>query len=131
MSLCIPYPVLEGVIEQLSAQHIFHGSGDGHPGEPDKILKKMQYATVPANVILGGTSINIQELVNLQVGDVILLDREVHQDMLMCVNGKPKFFCRPGTRKDKLAACISEPVGNVEALEGFGLTEEHEDTKLT
>ncbi len=127
MSLCVPYPVLEGVISQLSAQHIFHRQQSSIPvEEQEKILQKLHYARTPFQVMMGGTDINVKDLLELQVGDVIRLDREAKDPMLACVNDEPKFFCRPGTFKDKLAVYILDEVDIVEAIEGFGIDVERE-----
>lgn len=121
MSLCIPYPVLEGVISQLSAQHIFHRQQSHIPfEEQEKLLQKLSYARTPVQVLLGGTTITVKDLLELAIGDVIRLDREATDHLLACVNGKPKFYCRPGRSKDKLAVCVTENVENQEAIEGFG-----------
>ncbi len=122
VSLCIPYPVLEGVIGQLSAQHIFHRQQSSIPiEEQEKILKKLNYAKIPISVLLAGTTINVNDLLNLSVGDVIQLDRLAKDNLLCCINSRPKFFCRPGKVKDKLAVFVVGDVDNEEAIEGFGL----------
>ncbi len=122
MSLCVPYPVVEGVIGQLSAQRIFHGQkGETPIDQQEKVLSKLNYAKMPVNVWLGGTEISVKELMELGVGDVIKLDREVKSPMLMNVNARPKFYCRPGTLKNKLAVTITESVKDEEAIEGFGI----------
>jgi len=124
VNLCIPYPVLEGVISQLSAQHIFHRQQASVPiEEQEKILKKLNYAKVPIQVLLGGTSLSVRDLLDLTPGDVIPLDRGTSDNLLACVNGLPKFYCRPGRVKDKLAVYVYESVEEVEAIEGFGLEE--------
>jgi flagellar motor switch protein FliM len=124
VNLCIPYPVLEGVISQLSAQHIFHRQQASVPiEEQEKILKKLNYAKVPIQVLLGGTSLSVRDLLDLTPGDVIPLDRGTSDNLLACVNGLPKFYCRPGRVKDKLAVYVYESVEEVEAIEGFGLDE--------
>jgi len=124
ISLCIPYPVVESVIGQLSAQRIFHGQkGEVPPEQQQQVLTKLNYARMPVNVLLGGTTISVQELLDLNIGDVIKLDVEAKDNLLMMVNGKPKFFCRPGTLKKNLAVFITESVKNEEAIEGFGLHE--------
>jgi flagellar motor switch protein FliM len=124
ISFCIPYPVLEGVIGQLSAQHIFHRQQSTIPFEEQaKILKKLNFAKMPIQVLLGGTSITVGDLLDLTVGDVIRLDRSARSDLLFCVNSRPKFFCRPGQMKDKLAVCVADNVEDEEAIEGFGLHE--------
>lgn len=125
ISLCIPYPVLEGVIGQLSAQHIFHRQQSTVPvEEQEKILKKLNYAKVPFQVLLGGSRLTIRDLLSLTPGDVIRLDREASDNLLGCINGLPKFYCRPGRLKDKLAVYIYDSVHDVESIKGFGLEEE-------
>ena len=124
VSLCIPHPVLETHISQLSAQHIFHRQQSSVPvEEQEKILKKLNYAKMPVQILLGGTTVSVKDLVDLSVGDVVKLDREVTEHLLACVNGRPKFYCRPGKLKDKLAVYIFDNVEDEEAIEGFGLDE--------
>jgi flagellar motor switch protein FliM len=124
ISLCFPYPVLEGVVSQLSAQHIFHRQQSHIPfEEQEKILKKLNYAKLPVQVSLGGTTIRVKDLLDLAVGDVIRLDRLATDQLLVSVNKRPKFYCKAGTVKDKLAVYITETVENEEAIEGFGLHE--------
>lgn len=132
MSLCIPYPVLEEVLNQFSNQHIFHKQTEQRPQDQEQLLYQMNYARLPINVVLGGGSLTVRDLLQLEVDDVIKLDRNAHSDLLLCVNGTPKFFCRPGTRKDKVAVRITDAVERVEALQGFGLgkTPEEEERFL-
>lgn len=124
MSLCIPYPVLETVLGQLSAQRIFHGSSQHHSEEEQtKILTKLNYAKIPVEVFLAGTQLSVHELLELGVGDVIKLDRGVSDDLLINVNHKPKFYGRPGRIKDKLAIFVTDSVQNIDNIEGFGRNE--------
>ena len=122
MSLCIPYPVLENVITQLSAQHIFHSQNtsvsDAQQGE---ILSKLSNAKIPLEVYLGGCKIKVRDLVDIRQGDVIRLDRIVTDDLLISVNGYPKFLGKPGSVKKQLAVSITDTVEDVEAIEGFGV----------
>jgi flagellar motor switch protein FliM len=122
MSLCLPYPVLEGVISQLSAQHIFHRQQSSTSSEhQEEVITKLSHARLPLQVLLGGTTLSVRELLSLNVGDVVRLDREAKKDMLVCVNRKPKFYARPGTLKNNLAVRIVDSVEDIEAIEGFGI----------
>jgi flagellar motor switch protein FliM len=122
MSLCIPYPVLETVLGQLSAQHIFHRQNEDVPlEEQEKILSRLHYAKTPVEVFLSGTQLSVQELLDLSVGDVIKLDRSATDDLLVNINHKPKFYGRPGKVKDKLAIFVTDSIDNQETIEGFGL----------
>jgi flagellar motor switch protein FliM len=122
MSLCLPFPILENVLPHLSAQHIFHRHNEGNTEqEKEQILTRINYAKMPVEVFLAGTQVTVQELMDLNTGDVIKLDRLVSQDLLVNVNHRPKFYARPGRIKDKLAVCITDIVENIETIEGFGL----------
>jgi flagellar motor switch protein FliM len=124
LSFCLPYPVLEGIIEQLSAQHIFHRqTADAPPDERDKVLSKLGLAKIPLQVYLGGATIKIAELLELQTGDVIKLNRAASDDLMVCVNQQPKFWARPGTLKNNLAVYINNVVQDTAELEYFGLKE--------
>lgn len=122
LSLCIPYPMVEETIDQLNAQRIFRGQlAESTQDSQEKLLEKMHYAKVPVQVHLGGTKVSVREILELKTGDVVQLDRMANEHMLMCINKKPKFYCRPGTLRKKLAVYIVEDVDNVEAVRGFGL----------
>lgn len=129
MSLCIPYPVLEGVMGDLTTQHMFNKRLTEEQHYDQEILQKMQFANIPANVILGGTQISLSEFMQLQVGDVIRLDRQATDELLLCVNHKPKFFCRPGTYRNNLAVGITKVVNNPESIKGFCLDDPSNDPK--
>ncbi len=122
MSLCLPYPILENVLDKLSSQHIFHSKHvTSDPMQRDTILEKLHYAKTPVQVYLGGTNLSIQELLELSVGDVVRLERQANEELLVNVNEKPKFYGRAGRMKNKLAICITDSVDNVEQLNGFGI----------
>lgn len=122
ISLCIPYPVVEEVIDQLSAQRIFRGQQmESSPAEQERLLNKLHYAKVPVQVHLAGTQVRVSDLLALRVGDVLRLDRRAEEPLLMSVNNKAKFYCRPGTFRNHLAVTITEDVDIVESVEGFGL----------
>lgn len=122
MSLCIPYPVLETVLGQLSAQHIFHRQSEFSGGEEqENILSKLHYAKMPLEVYLAGTRLSVRELLDLSVGDVVRLDRLAVDDLLVNVNHRPKFYARPGRIKDKMAIYITDSIENEETIEGFGI----------
>lgn len=119
LSLCFPYPVLETVLEQLSTQQMFRSKGlTSSPEDKQNILNKLGNSTVNIDVELGKTNISIEDFLDLKVGDVLRLDNAVNDNLVVNVNEKPKFFARPGTKKNKVAITIT---GNIENLESLNL----------
>jgi len=57
---------------------------------------------------LGGREVPFQDLLQLEIGDVFLLDRPIHDPLEVTVNGVPKFLARPGRRNGCLAARVCQ-----------------------
>jgi flagellar motor switch protein FliM len=124
ISICYPYPMLEKVINSLSSQHLFtstHAESEDLPSYEQEILEKMHHAPVPLSVVVGGTSLNVGQVLALKPGDVLRLDRRAGQDLLVCINHKPKFLCQPGVFRKNMAVCIQDSVLHPEAVHGFAL----------
>ncbi|MEB3244525.1 MAG: flagellar motor switch protein FliM [Vampirovibrionales bacterium] len=120
MSLCIPYPVLECIIEQLNSQQIYHQKTELADDESRaKVLGKIRHATLPVRVFLGGTQISFSEILKLRVNDVVILEQQIKDDLLVCVNEQPKFYAKPGTLNEQLAVAVSKPVDDIELTERF------------
>ncbi len=121
MSLCLPYPVLESVISQLSAQHIFHSRGHETSEEDrNKLIQKLGAASMHVNVSLGNVDLSVRELLELRSGDVLRLDSMVNDPLVVSVEGIPKFKGRPGTIKNKIALNIVDTI-TVENLDSVGV----------
>jgi flagellar motor switch protein FliM len=126
MSLCFPYPMLEGIIDQLSSQQLFHqhllGASNLEDAENHlSLLDRMHYAPIPVSVRLGGVSVSISELLHIKPNDVIRLDRQAGTDLLMCLNEAPKYYVQPGVCRNKLAVCVVDINLEPQNIKGFGL----------
>jgi len=117
LSICFPYPVLETVLEQLSTQQMFRSKGlASSPEDKQNILEKLGHSVFDIDVILGSTNITIEDFLDLKIGDVLRLDNLVNENLIINVNEKPKFFGRPGTKKNKVAVTITDEVTNIDSL---------------
>lgn len=120
-NLCIPFPVLEDVVQKLSNQHMFtQAASQVNYVDQLKILTRLHASKVAFNVLLGASQVTVRDLLQLEAGDVIRLDSEVTQDLVACVNGNAKFLCRPGVHRKKLSVCITDTVESPDLIFGFG-----------
>src|SRR5271168_3657743 len=82
MSLCIPYNVIEPIMGVLAAQNWFSyqrkGAGDEHVR---KLTKNVNCAPVEARVFLAHTTMTLNDLLALQVGDVITTSKDSSKDV--------------------------------------------------
>lgn len=111
LSLCFPYPVLESVVTKLSTQHIFQSKGLPATEEDQmNILSKLNPTSVDLTVNLGEADITLQDFLDLKEGDVLKLKNSVNDSLVLSLNKKKKFYCRPGTLRNKVAISIVEPI---------------------
>src|SRR5438067_6869373 len=76
ISICVPHPVIEPLMDRLNTQAWFSTSSRKSGSEDDrlKISDGIRGAQLPVAVELGAARITIGELLDLRAGDVIRLD---------------------------------------------------------
>src|SRR3954454_3788938 len=102
MSLCIPYNVIEPIMGVLAAQNWFSYQRKG--GQEDHVRKRtrnVNNAPVEMRAFLAQTTIRLQDLMNLQVGDVITTEKEIGGGGVVEVEGKHKFLGQLGQFRGK------------------------------
>lgn len=77
----------------------------------EKVLKTVK---IPLRVILGETTINLKELVDLELGDVLPLDKKIDQDLKVLVGDSPKFYAHPGVISNRIAVKVTRVLKNGE-----------------
>jgi flagellar motor switch protein FliM len=118
MNLCFPTFALEEVISKLNFQHLsplVHGVKGG--GRQEVISKQLLSTRVPVYSILGTTQITMGDLMNLEIGDVIRLNRKIDQELEIYVNQKKKFYGRVGNFDGRKAVKITKFANDEEAGE--------------
>jgi flagellar motor switch protein FliM len=71
------------------------------------VVQRLQRMPVPVSVTLGSARLSFRDLLQLQPGDVIPLDRGVDEDLAVNVNDRQKFWCRPGLKGRRLAVSVT------------------------
>lgn len=110
MNFCIPLLVLNPVLDQISQQAHFSRriSDDMLEQTRNAIFKRMRKALLPVDAILGNASISIDDVLNLRMGDVIMLDTTPHEPLVVQVGGLDRFAGFPGRRREQKAMHITE-----------------------
>ncbi len=71
------------------------------------IEKSILNSPVEVKALLGTGTITLKDLINLEVGDVILLDKKVEEPIEVLVENTPKYLGKMGNYKDHLAIQIT------------------------
>lgn len=111
INFCIPYIVIEPIIGNLNTKHWFTSNDDEDMSKfRPSVERRLESAKVPLSVVVGKTSITVDEFINLQVGDVITLDSYVNLDFQVMVGNLLKFYAKPGLSRGKNAVQITSVV---------------------
>ena len=108
MSICIPYLLLKPITTKLSAQRWFSSNVKKNTGKYAAVLaRRLEKTHIGCTVRLGSASVSVEELLRLQVGDVVTLDRRQDEEVEVLIDNQLKFHAHPGIRGKKLAVHIS------------------------
>lgn len=108
INICIPFLVLEPIVDKLNVHYYYSSSSQKASQENiDNIRNKLQNAKVPVKVILGNTNITVKELLELHVGDVIPLERNIKNDLEVVIGQRTKFLGKPGVYENRMSVQIS------------------------
>lgn len=107
MNLCIPFNVIEPIMEQLSAQNWFAPNKTSKAASAAlKIAGTLNRAALGVTALLAETTITLEDLRGLAVGDLITTDKLVNHPLVLCVEGQKKFLANIGQYKGKRALKI-------------------------
>ncbi|OMF83225.1 flagellar motor switch protein FliM [Paenibacillus glucanolyticus] len=118
INLCIPHVVLEPIMSKLSAHQWFISEKKASvPEEVDALKQRVSKAQLSIVAELGVSQLTVAEFLGLSVGDVISLNKPMHDGLSIKVGDKLKYIGSPGTIKDRVAVQIDEIV--IEGAEEF------------
>jgi flagellar motor switch protein FliM len=104
MSLCIPYNVIEPVVEKLSAQTwAAYKRGQRDVQNRHRLAYQLDAAKVTLTGVLANTTIKLSELRNLEIGDVIITEKPATAPLALLVEGKRKYIGQIGQFKGNRA----------------------------
>lgn len=112
MSICVPYTVLEPITSQLSAQVWFSSGRPQASTDEERSLMQALIARseLELQVELGAVELPTSSMLDLEVGDTIVLDRRVGHPIDILVDGRPRFRGSPGLSGRYMAIRVSEVV---------------------
>jgi len=109
VNICIPHMIVEPVVSKLSTKFWFSTKENEKTDETRRAIeRKIEQTRVTVKAILGETSITVNDLIELQSGDVIPLNTGANKDIQVMVGDLMKFNGKPGVRKNRVAIRITK-----------------------
>ena len=109
MNICLPYIVLEPVMDKLNTKYWFSTMQDKDVNTyEDARASLISKAQIPVKAVLGSSSISVNDFINLGVGDVIKLDTKVDEELDVFVGNIKKFTALPGSANENYAVRLTK-----------------------
>ncbi len=109
MNMCLPYFTLETIMDKLNTKYWYSTMQDNDEDDYEMYIESLiKRVDIPLKVLMGQSTISVNDFVNLQVGDIIRLDKSVDSELDVYVGNIHKFKAVPGTEKDKYAAQVTQ-----------------------
>jgi flagellar motor switch protein FliM len=97
MNLCIPYNVIEPVVEKLIAQSWFSPVRNTRSSEIERsITSKLGRATLTVMGLLAETTITLEDLMLMAPVDLIITEKKANHPIVVCIEGEKKFLANLG-----------------------------------
>ncbi|MBQ4283902.1 MAG: flagellar motor switch protein FliM [Lachnospira sp.] len=111
MNICLPFDTLEPVIDKLNTKYWFASMKEKDDSTyGDVIESAISRARIPIKAILGTSKISVADFANLQLGDIIRIDKKVDEELVVYVGNIKKFMALPGYSDDKYAVRVTEVI---------------------
>lgn len=111
VSLCCPYNGLEAVLETLSVEEFLDvDSGDNSEEFTKKIYDSISNIELSVIAEIGKVAINIEDLLKLEVGDVIVTNKKINDYIDVYVENSKSYTVTPGFISGKKGVKINDSV---------------------
>ncbi len=107
--LGIPYSLVEPIKEKLYSG-ITGDSIDVDKAWIKRLVESLNESLVNISVELDRAELTLEDVLNLQTGDIITLGKSVADELVLKVEGVPKFYCTPGHRRGSQAVKITRAI---------------------
>lgn len=109
INICLPHVVLEQILPKLSAKHWLANQKKAVEAyEVEALEEKLQGTKMEIKAVLGKSTIELGDFLNLKNGDVIRLDESYDIPVQLLVDEKLKFYAQPGVSKGRMAVQVTE-----------------------
>lgn len=111
LNVCIPHLVIEPVLDKLSTKYWFSTEQkELSEKEVLAIRERMLDTRVSVKVELGSATVKVKDVLDLQKGDVIKLNRRTDEEVRVRIGSQVKFLGSIGVSRNRMAVKITKVV---------------------
>lgn len=116
LNLCIPFNVIEPIINKLSSQSWFITNRSDSAQHTARLKQNLEDVPVELNANIAETKISLQDLAGLKVGDIITTPKIADSNILIDIAGRPKFKASIGQIRGHKAIRIEDTADESEQV---------------
>ncbi|SDB88740.1 flagellar motor switch protein FliM [Pelagirhabdus alkalitolerans] len=112
INICIPHVVLEPIMPRLSVHYWMQTETqkERKPEEYESLTENIESTKIDVSVLLGKTSISIQDFLELGNDDVLTLNQSINEPLVLESDKEPLYHVQPGEKGNKVAVQILEEI---------------------
>ncbi len=110
MNICFPTFVLEDVLAKLNTQNVGMSRNTEQSSWSPAILKGIESTSLEATCILGQTKLTMQQLMELEPGDVLMTETPIAGELSVLIGKKKRALGRPGISNGKKSVKITQVI---------------------
>ena len=111
MNICLPFITLEDVMDKLNTKYWYSTMQTSDDGRyVDVIETAISKAQIPVRAVLGNSTRSVNDIVNLQKGDIIKINRQYEAELDVYVGNMLKFKALPGSSSENYAVKITKVI---------------------
>lgn len=115
INICLPYVSLENIIDKLSIKNWFEFEKESNSFDESILVDRIETSIVNLEIVLGKSSITVDDFLQLEVGDVLQLDTDIIDPLKMYVEDMLHYLVKPGVFNGRLAVEVLKYIeGDVE-----------------
>lgn len=102
INLCIPSGILDEILKKANIimKNTNKRSEQSIEEQKIEIMNSLKSSKLNVTGVLGHADASLQDIINMQVGDLLILDKNINSDVDVYVDGKKWFEGKWGTRKN-------------------------------
>ena len=108
MNICYPVISIESLLPKLANRDLMLSSTTGKKSRNTELRALIRGAKIELEAVLGYAYMSMQEVMDLEIGDIIKLDRPADDTVVVKVDGREKFIADFGVRRYRRSIKIRE-----------------------
>ncbi len=109
MNICLPFMTLEDVMDKLNTKYWYSTMQEVDDEQYNDVIEAaISKAQIPIRAVLGESAISVIDFVNLQIGDIIKIDRQYEDELDVYVGNMLKFKALPGSASENYAIKVTK-----------------------